>query len=235
MRAVTVCVDYSDYLAITLSINRQYFDEFMIVTTPTDIETLQVAYDNECETFITNEFYENGAVFNKWIALEHGLDIFGRAGWLCLLDADIVLPPFIPLEIDLGLNVGNLYVPERYNSLTYTDDWTDLPYNPDEEFAGYCQMFHASDPVLGKPPWHETNWKHAGGADSFFANKWPPHNKLRPPFRVLHVGQSGLNWCGRTTPYLDGSVPALAEQRKNQLEQFLTTRKETHKFRHEKF
>lgn len=231
MKAITVCVDYSDYLAITLPKNRWFFDEYMIVTTPTDTDTLKIAVDYQCQTFVTNVFYDN-AVFNKWAALEMGLTSLGRDGWLCLMDADIVWPPPFSVE-EFELKEGNLYVPQRYNSLTYTTDWSGLPCL-DEEFAGYCQMFHASDPVLGNPPWHE-NWKHAGGADSFFAKKWPPSRQLRPPFRVLHLGQSGLNWCGRTTPYLDGSMPALAEQRAAKLKQFLDRRQASHKFRHEKF
>lgn len=232
MKAITVCVDYSDYLAITLPKNRHYFDEYMVVTTPTDIATIQIATKNECSTFVTNVFYEN-ALFNKWAALEQGLTSLGRDGWICIMDADIVWPQ----EARLNLIRGNLYVPERYHSPLYIPEieWSKATFKKDEEFAGYCQIFHASDPVLGRPPWHQINWKHAGGADSFFAMKWDTVHRVRPPFRVLHLGVPGLNWCGRITPYPDGTVPQEAEQRAAQLQQFLDKRKATHKFTHEKF
>ena len=85
-------------------------------------------------------------------------------------------------------------------------DWNQYEIHRNvNEFAGYSQIFHASDPVLGNAPWHETNWKHAGGADSFFQRKWKKENKIRPDFEVLHLGHAGRNWCGRTTDYLDGS------------------------------
>lgn len=82
------------------------------------------------------------------------------------------------------------------------------------EHAGYSQIFHCDDSKLGAPPWHEVDWEHAGGADSIFQRKWLPHQKLRPPFEVLHLGEPGQNWYGRATPLADGTLPADAEAKR---------------------
>ena len=104
-------------------------------------------------------------------------------------------------------------------------EWNNCQLHPNSsEWAGYSQIFHAEDEHLGNPPWHEINWKHAGGADSFFQRKWPISNKIRPPFEVLHLGMTGRNWTGRTMPYLDGTVPERAEERKKSLNHYRQSR-----------
>jgi hypothetical protein len=261
MNAILVSVDFSDLLAVTLSYNRHHFDRVMVVTDKSDRATVEVAKANHAEFLCTDAFYENGADFNKWAALEEGLDNLGRKGWLCLMDADVLWPESLDTKetkegnlwawVDEGseskvgtfLYEGTLYTPrrrmledvttlldktDRENSqyqLPDEQDWGRYPLHPqDREFAGYSQIFHADDPHLGKTPWHETDWAHAGGADSFFQAKWPEANKVRPPFEVLHLGPAGVNWCGRATPYLDGTLPIGAEFRKQRVLDFRRSR-----------
>jgi hypothetical protein len=221
MRAVVVSVDFSDLLALTLPVNRRHFEQVYVITTPADRATQDVADRNGAVVWETNAFYRNGAVFNKWLALEECLDAIGREGWLCHLDADTLWPQHVPA---FPREVGFLYTPLRriYDPIRLPlppeSEWSDYPVHQNiHEWAGYSQIYHASDPHLGLPPWHETNWKHAGGADSVFQWKWPPAHKVRPPFEVLHLGPAGENWMGRVTPFLNGSVPAEADGRRRQL------------------
>jgi hypothetical protein len=227
MRAILVSVNYADLLAITLPYNKHQFDDVCVVTT-FDSKDGEVAREHGCNVFETNSFYADGADFNKWLALEEGLDHFGREGWLCLMDADILWPKIVPAYF---YTPGGLYTPRRRMWSNYphgsewfesshirgepppSECWTSFPlHSQQQEFAGYSQIFHASDPVLGPPPWHQTNWRHAGGADSFFQAKWPAERKIRPPFEVLHLGPAGENWLGRATPYLDGTIPPQSQQ-----------------------
>lgn len=216
LNAILVCVEYSDILALTLPYNRHHFDRVMVVTTPTDKATMEVALANDASLYCTNAFYAEGALFNKWRALEAGLDVFGRHGALCIMDADICWPKDACAVPRHGL----LQTPKRRMlsnvpaAVPDESKWTRLPFHPQQvEWAGYTQIFMGDDPALGDPPWHEINWKHAGGADSFFQAKWPRDKKIRPGFEVLHLGRGAVNWCGRVTPYLDGSVPPEASQR----------------------
>lgn len=226
--AIMVCVDYADLLAITLPYNRHHFRDVMIVTSPSDVATQDLANRLGVGLYITDSFYAGGAVFNKWLALEYGLDFLGRDGWLCIMDADVLWPKVLP---EFRLEPGKLYTPFRRMFEDVTQpipeeaDWAKYPrHRQEKEFAGYSQIFHADDPALGVSPWHETNWRHAGGADSFFQAKWAPTNKVRPPFDVLHLGPAGQNWCGRATRYADGSEPTEADEKRRQLRDFVRSR-----------
>lgn len=256
LRAVIVCVDYSDFLSLTLPYNRDHFDEVLVVTSPHDKETLRVAQENHCSRYVTDAFYRNGASFNKWLALEEALDHFRREGWICLKDADVLWPKDLH---GWEPEKGYLYSPLRHMCEYMGKQWLhepnqgydvgpscQLPFPPEKhwwefyihrnvnEWAGYTQIFHTDDPHLGSSPWHQTDWKHAGGADSFFQQKWPPLFKKRTPWNVLHLGQAGTNWCGRVTDMLDGTKVEKGEERATKLRQFMINRRLTKSFDGEK-
>lgn len=236
-----VAVDYTDLLKITLPHNRHHFGDVLVVTTPGG-DARDVARENGAEVFETGAFYDDGAAFNKWKALELGLDWFGRHGWMVLIDADVLWPRELPAGWEPQF--GHLYTPRRrmYDIIGPLEagippeaDWTKWPLHRQErEFAGYSQIFHAEDEALGPPPWHEQNWRHAGGADSFFQQKWPEARKVRPPWEVLHLGPAGENWCGRVTPLLSGETPAAAGHRADLLAHFRRGRRATRSFDGEK-
>lgn len=245
MNAVIVCVDFHDLLALTLSYNREHFDRVVVVTSPWDRFTRRVALDNDAVPFITDVFYQGGAHFNKGTALEHALDFLGRKGWLCILDADIVLPKGIPIGASAGTPnfptlsiwvdeiavLSNLYTPRRrmledlssLQGIPSEDQWTNYPLEPAWNFAGYTQIFHGSDPVLATRPWFGAFTSAAGG-DTLFQDRWEYRKKVRPNWEVLHLGPGGVNWAGRVTPYLDGTLPEKALARKANLEGMLTRR-----------
>lgn len=232
VRALIVCVEYADILALTLPHNAEFLSEVMIVSTETDFATRRLAKEFEIPIHLTNVFYRRGAHFNRFAAIEEGLNVFGRHGWLLLLDADIAIPkfrhPFTPV-------VGRVYTPyrrvlkvHRFNpseGLPEQHTWAGhkRPLMKDEQ-SGYFQLFHASDPALGRPPWHSLDWTWAGNADVAFQNRWQVANRVRPPFEVLHIGVPKENWTGRVSPFLDGSVHPDAEVRKDHREMLLRSR-----------
>lgn len=234
MRAITVSVDYADIFALTILHNVHHFDEYWIVTSLDDVDTHNLyhrAKEAGKPVYLvkTDRFYERGATFAKWAGLELGLEIMERRGFIAVLDADVLWPTVLPFS--WHPTPGNLYTPLRrmFPDLRLPvppeSEWQKWPLHPQQvEWAGYSQIFHADDPALGKPPWYDVSWKHAGGADSFFQRKWHPNKKARPPFEVLHLGSSGANWCGRVAPYLDGSVDSEAGNRTRQLQGFLAQR-----------
>jgi hypothetical protein len=289
MRAIMVAVDYADLLAITLPYNRHHFDQVCIVTDGKSYNGVRRVVDSlpggndQNYIFVTESFYAKGATFNKWRALEDGLDWMGREGWICIMDADVLWPRNVNLctcpchsgiagmihftaccKPGEALRRGKLYSPLRrmledtshkfhHPISPYTGEATGIPLHlhfPPEsqwdqypihrnvgEWAGYTQIFHADDPVLGPAPWHETDWKHAGGADSFFQAKWKKEDKVRPDFEVLHLGPAGMNWCGRATEFVGGGKPIDADRNLSVLKQFMHGRRlqtGPEKFQHEK-
>lgn len=267
LRAIMVCVDYQDILALTLPHNFHHFDEVTVVTAPHCLEEVgRVCYEMRpfhrspsgkgITVLGTDLFYAGGARFNKWAALEWGLDQMGRTGWLCVMDADVMWPKDLVVRGEPGtlrfeymgtsLNLPKSYLCTPHRRMFPTlpreappeAEWRKYPVHRNvNEFAGYSQIFHGSDPVLGPAPWHQVDWTHAGGADSFFQQKWKPQNKVRPPFEVLHLGEAGVNWMGRATPLVDGTVLEGAEQRRRELRIALLRRKQApaqRRFDHEK-
>jgi hypothetical protein len=193
MKCVIICVDYADILRHTLPYNQHHFSEIVVVTAPQDELTPLVAKDHT--VLVTDVFYRKNADFNKWGALEAGLDTIGRKGPMCILDADIMLPK----EIELPELNGNLLIPKRRmadNPLP-EEQWGEQPYDTFEGWAGYCMFFHCSDPALVRRPWFP-GWIHAGGADTEFERRWREPRKNRGNFEVLHIGEPRTWWCGRS-------------------------------------
>lgn len=243
MRAITVCIEYDDLLAITLPRNVRHFKSVLVVTSFADRATVALVDRTPgAEVYRTDAFYRDGAAFNKGVAIESGLRVFnpightGARSWLCVLDADCLLPEDADFS---GLVPGNLYCPRRrmlYKPQEWSPelDWSELPRKRDVEHAGYCQVFHAADPVLRERPWYPTGWRHAGGCDSDFQAKWPKGNRLWLDWECLHLGGSMQNWCGRQTPRLDGQVPLGAEARKEAMRRLHADRRETGGFERER-
>jgi hypothetical protein len=238
MNSLVVCVDFDDFLEITLPRNKRHFNRTLVVTTCADAAAQRIAYKNGCECFATESFYEGDAAFNKGLAIEKGLDVLGRDGWLCVWDADIVMPGSIKHDYDRDC----LYTPYRRTMIDPSQFSDDLDWEkvtsvgPEKnEFPGYFHLFHTG--AAGVKPWYSTNWRHAGGYDSDFQNKFA--NRLRrPPYMVLHLGPTvddkiedlparvGENWCGRVTPRLDtGLVPAIARVHRKAVETIIKGRR----------
>lgn len=207
-KIITTCVNRAQYLRHTLPTWRLHTDNILVVTTPNDNETCDVAFDNGAHFFCTESFYYDGVqkqyeydgtIFNKSRALEYGFDALGRDGWILILDADIVLPQSMSLILS-EMNPECLYSPwRRIHSLFNPDkdnvpnevDWTnfnicgaDVKY---DEYAGYFQLFHASAQT---PPWYNrTKYMTAGMCDTEFWGKWKKERRVRiTDFEVLHLG-----------------------------------------------
>lgn len=234
MHAITVSVNYSDLLSLTLPYNRHHFSHYTIITTPKDAPNVcPIADANDAQVLTTDLFYYQGAAFAKWLALEWGLSQIGRKGWLCLLDADVLWPKDASLV--RILRPGYLYSPLRrmYPTIPRTaseippeSEWGKYPIHRNiSEWAGYSQCFSANDPVLGNPPWHQVDWKMANGGDSFFQAKWPRECKIRPDWHVLHLGPCATNWAGRASPYADGTVPPDSEKKLEEIRRLIGLRR----------
>lgn len=194
MRCFIVAVNYP-ILELTLAYNLHHFESVHIITDTNDTHTHKLCKQFNVSCYQTDAFYRSGAYFNKWLALEEGLDFFGRSGWLWIMDADI----FLPKRIVYQFNPGNLYTPHRRMAKEFIPEqqWNEQNYPPNmTDFNGYSHIFHSSDEYLPPTPWYQTDWIHAGGADTFFQRNWPTFAKVRPNFEVLHVGPAGTNWCG---------------------------------------
>lgn len=234
MKSIVICVEYDDFLSITLPINMSHFEHTLVVTAPHDTRTRTLVSNlqskgSQVSYIETHAFYRNGAHFNKGAAMEEGFNVLRPRDWVVIWDADIIMP-FRWLDL-FGPEIGNLYVPRRKMhkdiSQAFIWDCRNLQdcVTTEKDFAGYFQLFHIDDPHLGPHPWYGIDWTHAGGCDTEFNQHWPVENKIRPPFTVLHLGEDYTNWHGRITPRLDGIPLPDFEQRKTWLRQMRIDRR----------
>jgi hypothetical protein len=242
LRAITVSVDYADELRLFLSC-RRLFDEVVVVTAPGD-PAVEIAREHDCLPFVTEAFWEHGAAFAKWRALERGLDVLGRRGWLAVVDCDVAWPQSLAVEPQgagllfshpagtIHLERGDLMTPLRHMrpgipaSVPPEEEWGRWPLAGNQgEWAGYSHTFHADSPWLGPPPWYDDRLVSAGTGDSLFQSRCPAGRKVRPPWKAIHFGTPGANWWGRSTSRADGSVPPEAAERRAALRRMIARRR----------
>ncbi|GIW60103.1 MAG: hypothetical protein KatS3mg087_1169 [Patescibacteria group bacterium] len=235
MRAFVVCVDYDDYLSKTLPLNRRHFSDYVVVTSNNDTRTQNVALENGCLVYKTDLFWSKGESFNKWAALEAAFNYYGRHGIICVIDADIVLPEKFSPAVSKNVLYGcrrRIWRDYKGEAIPPSEAWHKFPLHPYiAEIAGYLQLFDSSSGPCQTLPWYDTNWVHAGGADSFFQARW--QNKVFLAEQVLHLGQDGVNWCGRVVDRIDTAPISYDKSRLTKLRQLISLRRE-HGYKHER-
>jgi glycosyltransferase involved in cell wall biosynthesis len=215
INAITVCVNYADYLANSISRWKQGTDALVVVTTPEDEKTIDLCEKNSVFVHTTNIFTANGATFNKGAALVEAIERseifapFMYAEWCLFFDSDIVPPEGWRDKVEaFRPTPGYLYGAHRFEQSTFK-------VYPDGELAGYFAMAHVSDPNMHRRPLLQTDWLHAGGYDSEFQARWHrpvPYDRRVwfNNFTVMHQGEPGRNWWGRAHPEL---MDAMNERR----------------------
>ncbi len=92
IEAVTVCVDYADFLEITLPGIRRAVDDLVVVTSPADRRTRELCRSRGVRTVVTTAMFDHGRKFSLGAAINAGLRLLDPDDWVLVVDADIVLP-----------------------------------------------------------------------------------------------------------------------------------------------
>jgi len=122
--AVSISVQYSDFL-IETAINKNIFDQWIIVTTPDDINTREVCRKYGIQTLLTEEHERDGS-FSKGRLVEKGLQMLPSDAWIMHLDADIVLPKSFRHELERAhLQEDTIYGFDRFMVESW-EDWQHL-------------------------------------------------------------------------------------------------------------
>jgi hypothetical protein len=230
LEAVTVCVDYADFLAHTILWNRPQFDRWIVVTASHDRRTRDICEHHHIECVVTDEFFRDGRAFVKSAGINVGLDALSRDGWVVHLDADIALPPRARKMLERAeLNPKGLYGADRILCNSFEDwaryvSWPEVmhscnTYIQGNDFGlgprighlgedgwlpiGYFQLWNPMASLVRHYPDHGS----ADRSDMKFARAWPRADRhLVPELFVVHLAseeetQMGSNWRGRRTPH----------------------------------
>jgi len=212
IEAVTVCVNYSDFLAHTLPLNRVHFDHYVVITSRDDKETQKLCRHHNVECLITDRFTEGGQPFNKAKGINEGLLYHSKRDWMVHLDADIVLPAqFREIVQKIDLDKNGIYGCDRLmcpdfkqwmahvkNPRPVYDQWIYIHMNAfpiasrvaDYNGKGYApigffQMWH---PNTSKKLVYPEEHGAADRTDMMFSKQWDRRNRhLLPELVAIHL------------------------------------------------
>ncbi len=99
LEAVTVCVNYGDFLRETAAHNAHLFDRWVIVTRPSDLETREVCRQHALEVILSED---GGDDFAKGRLINRGLRQLSAEGFRLHIDADIALHPSLRRQLRIA-------------------------------------------------------------------------------------------------------------------------------------
>lgn len=114
LEAVTVCINYADFLNAVAPFNAPLFDRWVIVTDPTDSATREACRRHGLQCLLSEDHRRNGESFNKGRLIDRGLQHLSANSWRLHLDADVCLPTRTGRFLDQAhLDERNIYGVDR--------------------------------------------------------------------------------------------------------------------------
>ena len=214
LEAVMVCVDYSDFLDISLPRNKKHFDNIIVVTSNADKNTQEVCKKNKVACVITDCMFENMG-FNKGKAINKAIGAAQRKDWVLITDADMIMPDNLRYKLDnMSLDPSIAYGTGRKMCPTYEDweryssgeidgaDWVHQTRRINIG-VGFFQLVNAKCKILeNRDNWYSEDYNHCGRSDRIFWRQFDPKNRMSiRDIITIHLGSDelGANWRGRTT------------------------------------
>jgi glycosyltransferase involved in cell wall biosynthesis len=191
---IIVSVNYNDFLIISLMNNIKIFDNITVVTSSSDFLCQKICKKFNVNCIVTDNMYEDGAVFNKGKAVNEGIKSILDPDYILLLDADILVMEKIDID---SLDKDVLYTSDRYIIPDYTSYKKYVSgiiqkdkFIQEMNFGfGFFQLFNYSK--FKRFP--ETS-DDASTSDILFRDMF--HDKRSIDKEVLHIGEDS-NWRGR--------------------------------------
>ncbi len=201
IRGITVSVGewYARTLERVLWKNMRHLSECLVVTAPGDPSADVARSVPWVRVLETSVFFEHGAHFNKGAAMEYGFSELGRHGWICIFDADILMPDHIPFDRlwPDAIHGARRRIVDDVDAWRPEMPWSSFRDIGDTSPIGYFQLFDADSPrIKGKSPWYDVTFGHAGGCDAHIMEYYPRDDWRMLPMDVLHFGPVDTHWFG---------------------------------------
>lgn len=202
---ITTCVNYCDFLKLTYKRNSRQFSkfDFFVITSSQDKQTQDFCFTNNIFCHQTDEFYKNGAEFNKAEAINKTVidlkDEVLANDWILLCDADVVVDKAIETFVNLEEKREDcLYSTGRIICETEQDLIEKDFIEEDCFFFGFFQMFHKSK-IENKIRNGEGFLESSNDASSYdlkFKDSFDVKGQLQN-CNAFHLGPMRVNWKGR--------------------------------------
>lgn len=222
IEALVICVNYGDFLKITLPRNKKQIEDITVITDFNDKETIAICNQNDVDYILTDEFYRCGFSFVKSAGYTVAFNFLHYRDWILLIDADIILNEnfgFYIKENITKLNIECLYgctgvLVEKYSDFLLVEKNKMILKNFNcfscENIGnGYFQLFNFNKfkdkknweiyPQTGTGIDEDTIFKLKFGNNYIENGKWimdKNFNKIID-LSVLHLGELGINHKGR--------------------------------------
>lgn len=213
IKIVTTCVNYSDYLGITLPYNKEQFQDITVVTSPVDQLTKKICDINHVEYMELEGLGEQDKPFNWSGAYNLFLSsLKNQNSWVIITDADVLFPKALKKFLcnhfienqDTIYYTSRVYLPMDYQyiyrniAIAKTSgrfdylNWSILPAH----CWGYFMLFYNDGNKI---------WNHN---DVIFGESFQNMQQLPIEFSIAHIPHGtwadwSKNFYGRKTPKLD--------------------------------
>lgn len=221
--AVTICVQYNDFLAWSLPSAKNIFNRLIVVSSKDDKETKKICDYYWVQCIQTDVMTKDGK-FNKGLGINLGLDLLNSKEFVCHYDSDIVFPPrFSEFLRCKTLDKDAIYGVDRLQIKDW-DTWINFCCSPQQLFhigslwanfpimyrcvrnysycpIGFFQLWNVKSKFAKRYP---ENSDTAADSDLSFVYNWPAEKRiLMPEMYVYHLESNdssiGANWEKRTT------------------------------------
>lgn len=149
LEAVIVCINYADFLKVTLPNNKQLFDRLVVVTDTRDKDTARVCEFYNVKCVKTDDFYIDHPIKpNKARGINAGLKELSLDGWVVQLDGDIWLPPMTRSILErVPLEKEKIYGIDRLMCNSYEDFYDFLYVKTKPIHEGWIYLHMDTFPV----------------------------------------------------------------------------------------
>lgn len=219
LQAVTVCINYADYLECVVE-NARHFDRWIVISVPDDKDTARLCRKHGLDCRQSRTLKSDGsdfdAAYNKSSVVNEALDLLDPQGWALIVDADVRLPRYFRERVaGLPLESGALYgmsgrkiCGERgmFEALLEAEPWERYCARHSGIF-GYINLFDLEHPLNRYLP----SQSRAQHDDNRFQERFPLSHRRMLPMTVLHTGLQCENWHRRRTPAFIGTPRSARE------------------------
>lgn len=102
VEAITVCVEYDDFLKVAAPFNLPLLDRWIVVTRESDLRTRHVCRRFGIECILTEDGHKKAGEFCKGRMIERGLQHLSADAWRLQLDGDVVLPSHFRRSLEIA-------------------------------------------------------------------------------------------------------------------------------------